>query len=60
MFWPMDPSGFSLEYSTNLASPQWSPVTAPPLQVGDQWLESIQITYTNPVYLYRLRYTLPY
>lgn len=57
IFWPMDPAGFSLEYSTNL--PQWSPVTAPPLQVGNQWLESIQLNYTTPMYLYRLRYTLP-
>lgn len=60
LFWPMDPAGFSLEYSTNFVPSQWAPVTAPPLQIGNQWLESIQIGYTNELYLYRLHYTLPY
>jgi len=57
LFWPVDPSGFSLEYSTNL--PLWSPVTAPPLQIGNQWLESIQLNYSNQFYLYRLHNPSP-
>jgi hypothetical protein len=57
IFWPMSPNGFVLEVSTNLAAGQWETEGAPPLQVGGQFLESIQLGRTNQ--FYRLRYTLP-
>jgi len=59
VFWPVDSIGFILESSTNLTPPQWSPVSNPLFQIGNQWLESLQIANTNQTYLYRLRYTLP-
>ena len=55
--WPIDPVGFSLEFSTNLVLPQWAPVGTPPVLIGNQYWESVQIGSTN--LFYRLRYTLP-
>ena len=57
IFWPVDPAGFVLESSASLAPAQWSPVSAPPFQIGNQYLESVQIDGTNQ--FYRLRFTLP-
>ena len=57
LLWPMDPAGFILVSSTNLASPQWAPVTAQPTPIGNQYLQSIQFNSTNQYY--RLQYTLP-
>jgi len=56
VFWPVDPAGFVLETSTNLTTP-WLPVATPPFQIGNQYLESVQISYPNQYY--RLRFTLP-
>jgi len=57
LFWPMDPAGFALESTTNLVSGPWVPVTVPPVPIGNQYLESIQLNTTNQ--FYRLQYTLP-
>jgi hypothetical protein len=57
IFWPVDPAGFVLESSASLAPAQWAPVSAPPFQIGNQYLESVQIDNTNQ--FYRLRFTLP-
>jgi hypothetical protein len=57
IFWPVDPAGFVLETTPSLVPPQWTKVTIPPLQIGNQFLESIQTSGTNQYY--RLRFTLP-
>jgi subtilase family serine protease len=57
IFWPVDPAGFVLETSPTLVPPQWIQVAEPPLPIGNQYLESIQLNYTNQYY--RLRFTLP-
>jgi hypothetical protein len=57
LFWPVVPTGFVLETSTNLLQPHWVPVTATPSQNGNQFLDLIPNTFTNQYY--RLRYTLP-
>jgi hypothetical protein len=53
----MNPSGFALENSGGLAPAQWTPVSTPPFQIGDQYLDFIQMNSTNQ--FYRLRFTLP-
>ena len=55
--WPDAPAGFILQTSTNLAQPQWLPVTTSPLHIGNQYLALISNTSTNQ--FYRLLYTLP-
>jgi hypothetical protein len=57
IYWPVDPAGFVLENSPSLMPAQWVPVSAPPLQLGSEYLQSIQMAGTNQ--FYRLRYTLP-
>jgi hypothetical protein len=57
IFWPVDPTGFVLETTPALVPPQWTQVSTPPLQIGNQFLESLQINGTNQYY--RLRFTLP-
>jgi hypothetical protein len=53
--WPINPSGFVLEVTTNLSSHNWFPVSTPPVQIGGQNLESISLSRTNS--FYRLRFT---
>jgi hypothetical protein len=48
--WPVYPSGFVLESSPDLSPASWVRVGAPPLQVGNQYLQSISITSTNAFY----------
>ncbi|HEV2694094.1 MAG TPA: immunoglobulin domain-containing protein, partial [Verrucomicrobiae bacterium] len=57
IFWPMTPAGFALDNSYGLNPAQWAPVSAPPIQIGDQYLQFIQLNGTNQ--FYRLRFTLP-
>lgn len=57
LFWPVDPAGFVLENSPSLMPAQWVPVSPPPLQLGGEYLQSIQMGGTNQ--FYRLRFTLP-
>jgi len=57
IFWPVDPAGFVLETSGTLIPAQWTQVSAPPFQIGNQYLESVQINGTNQ--FYRLRFILP-
>jgi hypothetical protein len=57
IFWPVEPDGFVLDMTTNLVSPQWTPVGAVPIQIGDEYLESFQFETNNQ--LFRLQYTLP-
>ncbi len=51
MFWPVSPSNFVLETSITLSPPQWVRVGIPPLQIGDENLESIQMNGTNQYFL---------
>lgn len=55
IFWPINPSGFVLETSSNLAAGSWVGVMAPPIQIGNQYLESVSLAKSNS--FYRLRYT---
>ncbi|HEU6448133.1 MAG TPA: immunoglobulin domain-containing protein [Verrucomicrobiae bacterium] len=55
IFWPVSPSGFVLETSSDLTSGNWIPIGAPPILIGDQYLEPITIAGTNA--FYRLRFT---
>jgi hypothetical protein len=55
--WPVSPAGFVLETSTNLAQPQWVPVTTMPLPNGNQYLYPVSRTATSQ--FYRLHYTSP-
>ncbi|HTV61292.1 MAG TPA: LamG-like jellyroll fold domain-containing protein, partial [Verrucomicrobiae bacterium] len=54
MFWPVSPSNFVLETSSTLSPPQWVPVGIPPLQIGDENLESLQMNGTNQYFLLQL------
>jgi hypothetical protein len=56
IYWPVASSNFVLETSGSLAPAQWVPAN-PPLQIGDQYLESVQMNTTNQ--FYRLRLTVP-
>jgi hypothetical protein len=57
IFWPVSAPGFVLETSYCLLPADWVPVPNPPLQIGNQYLESIQITDTNQ--FFRLLYIAP-
>ena len=57
MFWPANAPGFVLESTFSLALADWVPVSNPPIQIGSEYLESIQMTGTNQ--FYRLRFTGP-
>ncbi len=50
IFWPAGFPGFVLETSSDLASGIWTPVTAPPVQIGNQYLQPITSTGTNAFY----------
>ncbi|HEY1789901.1 MAG TPA: immunoglobulin domain-containing protein [Verrucomicrobiae bacterium] len=54
--WPVSPSGFSLQMSTNLATGNWVPVTGSPLQFGGQNVEPIIPSVTNSGVYYRLKF----
>jgi hypothetical protein len=55
LFWPVASSDFVLESSPTLSPANWVPVPASPLQIGNQYLESIQVTSTNS--FFHLRFT---
>ena len=57
MFWPVSAPGFVLESTFTLAPADWVPVPNPPIQIGSEYLESVQMTGTNQ--FYRLRFTGP-
>jgi hypothetical protein len=57
IFWPVNPSGFGLETTTNLSPVNWVPVATKPFQIGDQYLLIIQMTATHG--FYRLRFSGP-
>ncbi len=57
VYWPVAASNFVLETSTNLSPAQWHPMDSPPLKIGDQYLESIQMNSANQ--FYRLWYIGP-
>jgi hypothetical protein len=50
IYWPVSASNFILETSSALAPPQWFELPNPPLQIGDEYLESIPMTGTNQFY----------
>jgi hypothetical protein len=49
-------SNFVLETSTSLSPALWVPASLP-LQIGDEYLESVQMNGSNQ--FYRLRLTVP-
>jgi hypothetical protein len=53
--WPASISGFVLETSPDLSPGSWVQVSAPPIQIGGQYLEPIMMADTNA--FYRLRFT---
>jgi hypothetical protein len=55
IFWPVASSNFVLETSAALSPAQWVQVASPPLQIGDQYLESMQMNRSNQ--FFRLRFT---
>jgi hypothetical protein len=57
IFWPVSAPGFVLETSSCLSPANWVPIPNPPLQIGNQYLESIQMTATNQ--FFRLQFTGP-
>jgi C1A family cysteine protease len=57
ILWPVDPSEFVLETSPDLSPGSWVPVTAPPVNIGNQYLEPI--TMSGATAFYRLRFTGP-
>ncbi len=54
--WPVNPSGFILQTSTNLASGIWVSVSTSPLQIGGQNIEPIVIGTSSNAF-YRLHFT---
>ena len=57
VFWPVAPTGFVLETTAGLSPAQWIEVTNPPLQIGDQYLQSIQMNSSNQ--FFRLQFPNP-
>ena len=57
MSWPVNPPGFVLETTAGLSPANLVPVDAPPITIGGQNLEPIQMSVTNA--FYRLRYSAP-
>jgi hypothetical protein len=57
MFWPVSAPGFVMETSPSLSPADWVPVPNPPVQIGSEYLESIQMTGTNQ--FFRLRFIGP-
>ena len=55
--WPVNPSGFGLETTVGLSPANWVPVTASPMQIGDQYLLPIQMSGSNA--FFRLRFSGP-
>jgi subtilase family serine protease len=55
MFWPVSAPGFVLEASPSLSPANWVPVPNPPIQIGSEYLESIEISGSNC--FYRLRFS---
>ena len=54
IYWPVSAPGFVLETSPGLSPANWVPVPNPPIQVGSEYLESIQMTGTNQFFRLRL------
>ena len=54
IFWPVSMPGFVLETSSSLSSANWVPVPNPPIQIGNEYLESIQMTGTNQFFRLQL------
>ena len=54
IFWPVSAPGFVLESSTSLSPPDWIPVPNPPIQIGNEYLESMQMTGANQFFRLQL------
>jgi len=53
IFWPVSAPGFVLETSPTLSPANWVPVPNPPIQIGNEYLESIEMSGSN--HFYRLQ-----
>jgi Concanavalin A-like lectin/glucanases superfamily/Immunoglobulin domain/Immunoglobulin I-set domain len=56
IFWPISASGFTLETTPSLSPANWVVVSNPPIQIGGEYLQSIQITATNQFYRLQLNH----
>ena len=54
IFWPVNMPGFVLETSSSLSLANWIPVPNPPIQIGSEYLESLQMTGTNQFFRLQL------
>jgi hypothetical protein len=54
IFWPASAPGFELETAPSLSPPNWVTVSNPPIQIGDEYLQSIPMTGTNQFYRLQL------
>jgi hypothetical protein len=50
VYWPVSASGFVLEASPGLSPANWVPVADPPIQIGDQYVELIEMSGCNCFY----------
>lgn len=50
LYWPISPTGFFLQSTTNLAQTSWSSVSAIPFQIGNQYLLPISLSASNEFY----------
>ncbi|HEV2437589.1 MAG TPA: LamG-like jellyroll fold domain-containing protein, partial [Verrucomicrobiae bacterium] len=54
IYWPVSAPGFVLETSPGLSPANWVPVPNPPIQIGSEYLESIQMNGTNQFFRLQL------
>ncbi|HEV2434581.1 MAG TPA: immunoglobulin domain-containing protein, partial [Verrucomicrobiae bacterium] len=54
IYWPVSAPGFVLETSPSLSPANWVPVPNPPIQIGSEYLESIQMNGTNQFFRLQL------
>jgi len=57
MYWPITYPNFVLEISASLSPAEWVQIANPPLQIGNQYFEAIQIGNSNE--FYRLHFIGP-
>jgi hypothetical protein len=54
IFWPVTASGFVVEATPSLSPVSWVMVSNSPIQIGGEYLQSVQMTATNQFYRLRL------
>jgi hypothetical protein len=54
IFWPVSAPGFVLKTSPSLSPANWIQVSNPPIQIGSEYLESIEMSGSNCFYRLQL------